>query len=254
MSKFNAKLMPYTKQPIEDFQKLVQPIIGMVVSLPWKGFGTAILFELGQLAEIEIELVGRRRRRKKGEASIGVEWDWRVERGCEVLFGSSNSRPEIEEGILTLQDTTIERISVAGHVPEIEVLFSNGYCLRSMVMVSGEPEWSITLPDGHLVFPSCGLLSVGQGEDTTIFTEEEEATFKAEQAVFALAEHTALRWGVPIVEPKIGKCKDCAWFLRIDGHGALLDYGVCIAENSPFDGHVVMVNSGCPTFSADEEI
>jgi hypothetical protein len=245
MSKSNAKLMPYTKQPIEDFQKLVQPIIGMVVSLPWKGFGTAVFFELGQLAEIETELGWRQH--KNGEASIGVQWDWRVERGYEVLFGSSNSRPEMEEGILTLQDTTIEKISVAGHVPEIEVLFSNGDCLRSMVMVSGEPEWSITLPDGNLVFPSCGLLSVGQGEDTTIYTKEEEE-------VFALAKRTASRWGVPIVEPKLGRCKDCVWFLRIDGYGHLLDYGVCIAENSPFDGRIVMVNSGCPIFSADEEI
>lgn len=246
--------MPYITRSIEEFPELVRPLIGMVVSLPWKGFGTAIFFELGQSAEIEIEVRGHLRRDKKGEASIGVQWDWRVEHGYEVLFGSSNSRPEMEEGILTLQDTSIERISVAGHVPEIEVLFSNGYCLRSMVMVSGEAEWSIKLPNGNWIAPKRGLLSVGQGKDTTIYTEEEEAMFKAEQEVFALAERTASRWGIPIVEPKLGKCKDCAWFLHINGHGHLLDYGVCIAGNSPFDGRAVRVDSGCPSFSADEEI
>jgi hypothetical protein len=237
------------KRPIGDFHQLIQPLIGMVVSLPWKGYGTAIFFELGQLAPIE----AKRQRHKKGEASISVQWDWRVESGFEVLFGSSNSRPEMEEGILALQYTTIKSLSVAGHVPELEIQFSNGDCLRSMVMVNGDAQWSIKLPNGNWIIPNRGLLSVGQDTDTTIFTEKEEAIFKAEQTMFAQAECIAKRWGVPSVEPKLGKCSDCIWFMRIDGHGALLDYGVCTADNGSLDGRVVRRDSGCPAFSLDEE-
>src|SRR5438876_852462 len=81
----------------EEFQELIQPLLGLTVSLPWKGYGSAIFLELGSLAPLE----SQRRHHNKGEACVSVEWDWRVEAEAEVLYGSSNSRPKIEAGILS---------------------------------------------------------------------------------------------------------------------------------------------------------
>jgi hypothetical protein len=237
--------MTYIMHPIEDFQALIQPLIGMTVSLPWKGYGTAIFLELGQLEPVE----SKRQRYNKGEACISGMWGWRVESGCEVLFGSFNSNQEIEGGILSLLGTTIESLSIIGLVPELEIQFSNGNCLRSIVMVSGQPEWAIRIPVGTWINVVGGLLSVGDDSDTQHSpTEDEEATFASEQAIYALAQCTAKRWGTPVLEPKLGECAHCASFVPIDGHGALLDYGVCIEKDSSFDGHIVMRKSGCPSF------
>ena len=227
-------------RPIEDFQVLIQPLVGLTVSLPWKGYGSAIFLELGKLAPLKPP----RQRHNEGDACISVEWDWRVESGATVLYGSSNSRPKIASGISALQGKTIQSLAVVGQIPELIVHFSNGHCLRSMVMVTGDPEWSIKLPDGRWVYAKAGSLLMGDG--ATITTKEE-------QAVFALAEHTAARWGVPIAEPKRGSCENCASFEPLDGEGHLLDYGVCIAIAGAFDGRVVNRTSGCPSFSSNEE-
>jgi hypothetical protein len=232
--------MAHIALSIGEVQMLINPLIGLTVSLPWKGYGSAIFFELGRLAPLE----SPRQRHNNGEACISVEWDWRVESHASVLYGSSNSGPKIEEGIAGLQGTTIQGLSVVGTIPEIVVKFSNGLSLRSMVMVTGHPEWSIRLPDGRWLFSRNGELFAGKGESCT--TEQEEAAF-------ASAERTANRWGVPIAEPKAGSCAGCSSFVRIDGNGHLLDYGVCTSAFSPFDGRAVNRTSGCPLFKSNAE-
>src|SRR6516165_3804889 len=131
--------------PIEDFSSLARPLVGLPVSLPWKGYGTMIYLELGRLAPV----TSPRQHHGRGEACISVDWDWRVEAGSGILYGSSNSGPEIESGIDSLRGSTIDGISLSGQVPELTVKFSNGHCLRSMSMVAGDPRWSVKLIDGR---------------------------------------------------------------------------------------------------------
>ena len=222
-----------------EIQSLLQSLVGLTVSLPWKGYGSALFLELGQLTPV----VYRRYQHEKGEACIEVEWDWRVEEGARVLYGSSNSRPEIASGIGSLQGTRIESIDVVGDVPELVIRFSNGQCLRSMVMLTGEPMWSIRLPDGRWV----------RVEGGRVRFEAEIPEPAREEGLFAVEEKTAARWGVPQAEPKPGRCADCVWYVRLDGDADLLDYGVCASSASPLDGRVVNLDSGCPAFTQGEE-
>jgi hypothetical protein len=225
---------------IEEFHLLVQPLVGLPVSLPWKGYGSSIFLALGTLLPLDIS---RRRLHQKGEACIAVEWDWRMESGAKVLFGSSNSRPQMDSGIAALQGATVQSLSVFGAVPELVVQFSNSDSLRTMVMTSGDPEWSVKLPDRRWIYARAGRINIGSG--TTSLKEEEKAAF-------ASAERTALRWGIPAAQPKGGACRDCTSFVRVDGDSHLLDYGVCIADAGPFDGRAVNLDSGCPSFCGRE--
>ncbi len=225
----------------EQFELLTQPLIGLPVSLPWKGYGSAIFFELGALAP----LTSKRSHHNKGQACIAVEWDWRVEAQGGVLYGSSNSGPKIEAGIRTLQGETVKSIVVAGEVPELIVRFSNGHFLKSMIMVTGDPEWSIKVLDGRWIYVRAGALHVGGGTSSTSAHEE---------AAFAAAERASIRWGIPKLEPVAGQCASCASFIPLDGNGHLLDYGCCTAEAGPFDGRVVERTSGCPAFVSHAEI
>jgi hypothetical protein len=115
-----------------------------------------------------------------------------------------------------------------------------------MVMVTGDPKWSIKMQDGCWVHAEAGALLVGDGAYAHGRTEQEDRAF-------ALAEGTAARWGTPLAEPVAGRCRQCAWFIPIDGEGHLLDYGACISNSSPFDGRIVKCTSGCPAFVLDEE-
>ncbi len=132
-----------TEISIAQFDDFVRPLSGLPVSLAWKGYGSAIFLELGQLAPVE-----GMQNHQRGEACIFIEWDWRVEDSTTVLYGSSNSQPKIEKGIGGLQGTKLESISIFGSVQELIINLSNGHCLRSMVMVSGDPRWNIRLLDG----------------------------------------------------------------------------------------------------------
>lgn len=221
---------------IEDFPMLAQPLIGMRVSLPWKGYGTAIFLELGELTPSGTG------RHAEGEAYISAEWDWRVERDRRVVFGSSNRKPRIERGLTLLQGATVEGVAVTGDVPELLVSFSGGLALRTTAMVTGDPQWSIKLRDGLWVYPRAGSLWLGEGG---------ESASEEERRVFALAERTAKRWGKPVAQPTRGECRTCAWFVWLDGEGSLLDYGACSSSESPFDGKVVNCTSGCPSHAGN---
>jgi len=222
----------------EEFQRLVQPLIGLPVSLPWKGYGSAIFLELGVLTAPKSPRLSK----SNGEAGINVYWDWRVEFETKIAFGSSDSGPMIAEGISGLQGEKVESLAVEGQVPELVVGFSAGLHLRSMRMGRGQPQWAILLPDGNYVGARKGQLYVGKG---TMEISQEEAD------AYNLATLTVKRWGDAISEPKKGSCRDCNSFVRIDGHGAFLDYGVCVSESSPFDGRAVSGGSGCPSFIAE---
>ncbi len=206
------------------------------MSLPWKGYGSAIFLELGRLAPLK-----EGRHHQCGEACIFFEWDWRVEEASKVLYGSSNSRPKIEKGVSGLRGTKIENISVFGAVPELILDFSNGLRLRSMVMVSGDPQWNIRLPNNSWLSCESGRLYAGDGRGSGMMAEE--------AAMFDRADAIAQRWGTPVSEPKTGNCAGCKWFVRIDGDGSLLDFGVCANSASPFDGRAVNCSSGCAAYA-----
>ena len=225
--------------PAEVFDGLVRPLLGRKVAEPWKGYGSAIFLEIGPLRPTDTA-----RRHREGAGCIALEWDWRVEGGRRILFGSSDSRPKIEDGISRLEGAMVQTIGLAGEVPELLIHFDNGHRLRSMAMTTGDPQWTIRLLDGSWIYARDGLLRLGDGTST--------ATDDDEEAAFAKAEAAATRWGVPVVEPRPGQCRNCDWFIPLDGDGHLLDYGVCGAPGGPLDARAVNRGSGCPSFAKSE--
>lgn len=228
--------MAHQVNPLDSFVALVQPLIGLPVSLPWKGYGSTIFLEVGQLQPLE----SKRQRHQNGQACISIDGDWRVENGSAILYGSSCSRPDINNGIAALREARIETLSLFGEVPELVIRFSNGHCLRSMSMATGGPEWTIRLDQDRWLSIKDGELIVGDG--TAGFSEQESESFEPESMA-------ASRWGVPRADPVGGQCRDCAHVVLIDGDAYLLDYGVCVESASPFDGRAVNMTSGCAAFA-----
>ena len=106
---------------------MTRPLLGQTISRTWRGYGSAIFLEIGELTEYELK---RRNAdvivRLRGEVTLMIEWSWRVEKVRSIAFGSWNSKRQIESGIEKLQGTEIESIELEGRLPEIVVGLSNG--------------------------------------------------------------------------------------------------------------------------------
>ena len=44
---------------------------------------------------------------ERGEFSININWDWRIERETKILFGSSNDRKEIQNGLDEIKNVKV---------------------------------------------------------------------------------------------------------------------------------------------------
>ena len=216
---------------LEELKKLK----GLKVSLPWKGYGSAVFFELGHLSPLE-----PRQRHNRGEACISFDGNWRVEKDGKIFFGSSDSNVKIDRRVKSLQDTIISSIEIVGEVPELLVQLSAGYRLTSMSTQAGDPEWSIKFSSGAWLYPQNGVFVFGDGSSEL---SDEEAE------VFSIAESAANRWGIPKTDLSKGTCSDCRYFVPLDGNASLLDYGVCTCAKSALDGQAININSGCQYFN-----
>jgi hypothetical protein len=224
--------MTRTALTVDEANLKLERLAHMPVSFAWKGYGTAIFLELGSLSS------EGRRRHPKGEVTIYVSWDWRVEKGNGVLFGSSNSASGMADGIATLVGSTIKSATILGVIPELSVAFSNESRLQSATMCTNTSEWDVSLPGNVWISCMDGTVYAGDGSAIALSPEKD--------AIFDHADVTAQRWGIPVTSVPAGRCDSCAYMRRIDGTGALLDFGVCTSADSPLDGRVVNVASGCP--------
>ena len=224
--------------PITDLKSKLLKLVGLNISLAWKGYGSAIFLELGNLTKEETT----RSHNAIGEACIWLEWDWRVEKNGRIQFGSSNNSPEIEKGITHLVGLKIEKIEINGEVPELTVSLSNGYRIQTMAMVTGDPRWAIRQTDSTYLSWENSNAVENRGDEAG-----PEDTIE-ERAYINLTEEIAERLGRPCEEPVAGNCGNCGFFFHIDGDFSLLDYGLCLNKSSKFDQHAVRTDSGCPVF------
>jgi hypothetical protein len=131
-------------------------VSGKVVSHVWQGYGSAIFLELGRLTP-------RKTRDGKdahpdGEATLMIEWGWRVERKHSIL-GGCWSPDRRWPGILgRIKGASVIGVELFGTVPEISVLLSNGLRVASFMIAEGQPRWGIISRD-----PGIGTLCVKRG-------------------------------------------------------------------------------------------
>ena len=132
------------KSPLsaDEFHTLTRPLIGLPISRPWRGFGSALILELGALTHVYPRTVHPR-----AEAGIMIEWSWRVERRSSIQFGSWSTERKINLGIPRLQARAVEEVSLVGRLPEISVRLSGALWLHSFMTAGGQPDWTLFLPD-----------------------------------------------------------------------------------------------------------
>lgn len=134
------------------FAAFADKLVGQSISHLWRGFGSAIFVEIGRLTP-------RTRSRgapgnPQGQATLGVEWSWRIEDETSILCGSWSEEELWECAFDRLRGATINRCNLFGRLPELELLTSSGVQLTTFSTADGQPQWHLLDRDAD---PSCAF-------------------------------------------------------------------------------------------------
>jgi hypothetical protein len=117
--------------------ELAQQLIGEKITPVQRGYGSALLLELGELQQRP------ERRQPTGRHSIMLEWSWRIENENSIVIGSWSDDELIEQAPDLLEGRIIEAVEFTGRLKELYITLSGGLWLASFMTAEGTPEWAI---------------------------------------------------------------------------------------------------------------
>ena len=123
------------------FEALAASLSGQPISYLWRGYGSAVFIEFG-------DLTPRTNRdgspgHPEGQVSRGVEWSWRIEDDATILSGSWSEEDLWEPTFSRLRNTQVESVKVFGKLPEIELSTDRGVRFISFSTTDGQPQWHL---------------------------------------------------------------------------------------------------------------
>ena len=128
-----------------EFNRLVSPLLGLPVTRPWRGHGSAVFFELGPLKRVP--RTHRPGHSLRGLATVMLEGIWRVERQHSIDFGADSAGRRIALRLRQIRRLVVQSIRLEGRLPELEIGLSNGRYVKSFMSWEAQPRWVLFLPD-----------------------------------------------------------------------------------------------------------
>ena len=152
-----------TRRPIDrdQFLHLAGAAIGLPISAAWRGYGSALMLELGRLkadATPRRTSRGKTLTRLRGEIGIMIQWSWRVERARSIQFGSWSTDGRIDGGIGGLAGPRVISVDCIARLPELVVGMSDGRWIQAFMTAEGQPAWTLFLRDGSWLTVDRGRL------------------------------------------------------------------------------------------------
>jgi len=116
-------------------------LVGLPVSHVWRGHGSALFIEFGELTP----KYGKdgRRLNSDGEFSLMIEWSWRIEVATAIICGSwsdEESWPPAMSGLVGLH---VVDVGVSGRLPEVLLTLSDERYVLSFMTSDGDPAWAL---------------------------------------------------------------------------------------------------------------
>jgi hypothetical protein len=114
---------------------------GMPVSHVWRGYGSALVIELGNLTP-------RTRRdgspgEPQGEINLMIEWSWRIEEERSILCGSWSKEELWAPSFGRLLGQHVDDLATFGRLPEVMLSLSGGLHVSSFMTAEGDPAWTL---------------------------------------------------------------------------------------------------------------
>lgn len=146
----------------EEFYSLINPLIGLKVSNVWRGYGSALFFELGKLTKKSFPLKnGKRKEYYSGVHTLFIGWGWRVEHISSIYFGSWSTNKIIDNRFSKLKNKTILEFAIEGRLPELRLKLSDGLWVHSFSTSESQPEWYLNLNNES---PTYDLIQIQRGK------------------------------------------------------------------------------------------
>jgi len=119
----------------------VAPMIGLALSSIWRGHGSTIFLEFGELRE-RLKRDGSQAN-PVGQMSLMIEWSWRIEDHTTIRCGSWSEEELWPGAFAAILGSQVQGVKTFGQMPEIEVTFSNGMRILSFMTAEGSPAWAL---------------------------------------------------------------------------------------------------------------
>ena len=136
----------------KDFFEQTRCLLEMPISYAWRGFSTAIFLELGVLKD--------EGNHPKGNASVGLEFDWRVEKLESIFFSSGSGKRKINNGLQKLVNSKIVEVETEGRLPKLILTLSSNLWVRSFTIYESQPQWTLFLTDGNCLSTNRGKIMI----------------------------------------------------------------------------------------------
>jgi hypothetical protein len=130
-----------TELEISSFQQFCAPLIGMPVTHIWRGYGTALFLEFGDLHPRR--LLDGSSGNPAGDWELMITSGWRIEERGLALCDSESDDSRWQQVFRRLMNTKVERTSLIGEPSEVAVDFSNEFQLISMTVAQDSPHWTL---------------------------------------------------------------------------------------------------------------
>ena len=151
------------------FEALAANLLGQPISYLWRGYGSAVFIEFG-------DLTPRANRdgspgHPEGEISLGVEWSWRIEDNASILSGSWSEERLWEPTFARLRGARVEGLTLFGELPEVELSTDKGIRFVSFSTTDGQPQWSLVdrrQTPAHWFSVREGRLHLGDGTEPAL--------------------------------------------------------------------------------------
>jgi hypothetical protein len=129
---------------VETFHQIAHALKGARISHVWRGYGSALFVECGRLSESQVSRKDGSSGNPKGQWSIGLECDWRIEAESCVVCGSHDEKATWAKTLASLVDDDIASVEMFGDVAELRVTLHSGKKLLTFALDHSGPEWSLT--------------------------------------------------------------------------------------------------------------
>ncbi len=126
---------------LNDFSELCRAAVGMTVSYVWRGYGSALFLELGQLTPT-MRSSGEAGA-PDGEISIMIEWGWRIEQGVTIQCGCWSDEALWQPSFAGLVGHKVTEVTIFGVLPEITLWLESDLRVSSFMVAEGDPVWVI---------------------------------------------------------------------------------------------------------------
>ncbi|MET0743313.1 MAG: hypothetical protein ABWY78_08095 [Microvirga sp.] len=116
-------------------------LAGFQVGHVWRGHGSAICLEFGQLHQTR-KFDGSSGQ-PEGELSLLIEWSWRIEGRRTIVCGSWSDQRLWVRAFSLMKGKSIASFAVSGHLPELTIGFNNEARLITFMTAEGSPAWTL---------------------------------------------------------------------------------------------------------------